>query len=322
MKCIGVDVSKQVLVTYDGKQERVFPNRKGLPELAEFLDHGREVRIVFETTSTYSRKLEAFCQERGLPTVKLNPGLIPNLRELSSKRSKTDQRDAELLYRYGVERGEPKAKELQTPDHLTQAISVQLAIYQVTQKARVAYQGLLEALSQDPFTPKELLAELAETITSLREKERACIARAQKLIAEEEKAAASFQVLLSLPGVGPITALTLLTLFRRYPHTNRRQIVALAGLDPIEHRSGSSMHKKPRISKRERGDRELRKRLYEATLPAARFNPAVKMIYRRLKERGKPEKVARIAAARKLLLIAHAIYKSDESYRAPEGVGT
>jgi transposase len=52
MECIGVDVSKQVLVTYDGEQERVFPNRKGLPELAEFLDHGREVLIVFEATST------------------------------------------------------------------------------------------------------------------------------------------------------------------------------------------------------------------------------------------------------------------------------
>jgi hypothetical protein len=48
----------------------------------------------------------------------------------------------------------------------------------------------------------------------------------------------------------------------------------------------------------------------------------VKGTYRRLKERGKPEKVARIAAARKLLLIAHAIYKSGEPYRAPEGVAT
>lgn len=61
----------------------------------------------------------------------------------------------------------------------------------------------------------------------------------------------------------------------------------------------------------------MRRRLYEATLSAARFNPAVKRLYCRLKEGGKPEKVARIAAARKLLLIAHAIYKSGEQYRAP-----
>lgn len=315
MQCIGVDVSKQVLVTYDGVKERVFPNRRGLPELVEFLDHGREVLVVFEATSTYSRKLETLCWKKGFPTVKLNPRLIPNLREVSNKRSKTDQTDAELLYRYGVERGESEAKRLRAVDRLTQAISVQLAIYRVTQKARVAYQGVLEALSQDPSTPKELLVELSGTIASLKEREKGCVARAQKLIVEEKKAAGAFQALLSIPGVGPITAITLLALFRRYPDTNRRQIVALAGLDPLEHRSGSSVHKKPRISKR--GNSEIRKCLYEATLPAARFNPAVKGIYRRLKGRGKPEKVARIAAARKLLLIAHAIYKSGERYRVP-----
>jgi len=89
--------------------------------------------------------------------------------------------------------------------------------------------------------------------------------------------------------------------------------VALAGFDPIRIQSETSVHGKSRISKR--GNREVRRRLYEATLSAARYNPSVRAIYRRLKERGKPEKVARTAAARKLLVIAHAIYKSGESFR-------
>ena len=315
MQCIGVDVGKQTLVTYDGKKERVFPNRQGLPEFAEFVNHGREALIVFEATSTYSRKLEALCHKKSIPTVKLNPRLIPSLREVNNKRSKTDQTDAELLYQYGVERGKDEAEHSLLVDRLAEAVSAQLAIYRVTQKARVSYQGLFEALSQDPSTPRELLSELTETITSLKEKEQECIARAKKLIEEEGSAAESLQVLMTIPGVGPVTAITLLALFRRYPGTNRKQIVALAGLDPIEYRSGSSVHKKPRISKR--GSSEIRKRLYEATLSAARFNPAVNEIYHRLKERGKPEKVARIAAARKLLLIAHAIYKTGEPYRSP-----
>lgn len=315
MQCIGVDVGKQALVTYDGEKERVFRNTKGLPEFAEFVNHGRKVLIVFEATSTYSRKLETLCRERNILTVKLNPRLIPSLREVGNKRSKTDRTDAELLYQYGVERGKDEARESRPADPLAQAVSAQLAIYRVTQKVRVSYQGLFEALNQDPSTPRELLSELTETITSLKEKEQECIARAKKLIEEDETAVQSLQVLMTIPGVGPVTAITLLALFRRYPGTNRKQIVALAGLDPIEYRSGSSVHKKPRISKR--GNSEIRKRLYEATLSAARFNPAVNGIYCRLKERGKPEKVARIAAARKLLLIAHAIYKSGESYRSP-----
>ena len=315
MQCIGVDVSKQSLVAYDGEKERVFPNRKGLPEFAKFVNHGRKVMIVFEATSTYSRKLEALCREKDILTVKLNPRLIPSLREVNNKRSKTDRTDAELLYQYGVERGKDEARKSRSVDRLAHAVSAQLAIYRVTQKARVAYQGLFEALSQDPSTPKELLEELTDMIASLKEKEQECIAQAQRLSKEEEGAAQSLQLLMSITGVGPVTAITLLALFRRYPNTNRKQIVALGGLDPIEYRSGSSVHKKPRISKR--GSREIRKCLYEATLSAARFNPAVKGIYRRLKERGKPEKVARIAAARKLLLIAHAIYKSGERYHAP-----
>ena len=88
------------------------------------------------------------------------------------------------------------------------------------------------------------------------------------------------------------------------------------GIDPVEHRSGSSVHGKARISKR--GDGFVRKMLYESTLAAVRFNPAVGKTYRRLKGKGKPEKVARIAAARKLLLIAHAVYRSGQPYRAPE----
>jgi transposase len=84
------------------------------------------------------------------------------------------------------------------------------------------------------------------------------------------------------------------------------------GLDPIQFQSGTSVHGKSRISKC--GNREIRKRLFEATLSAARYNPAIKAFYCRLKEQGKPDRVARVAAARKLLLIAHSIYESGQLF--------
>ena len=85
----------------------------------------------------------------------------------------------------------------------------------------------------------------------------------------------------------------------------------------MEHRSGSSVHKKARVSKRRDGF--VRRVLFETTLAGvkfnpAKFNPAVKDTYRRLKENGKPEKVARIVAARKLLIIAHAVYRLGQPY--------
>jgi transposase len=314
MHCIGVDVSKQELVTFDGKKERIFPNTQGLEAFSRFLKRSKEALVVFEPTSTYSRRLETLCRACQISCCQLNPRVVPHLRLVGKGRSKTDSSDAELLYRYGLERGREEATQLEN-DALAESIQARLVCYRVAQKARVAYQNVFEALSQDPATSGELLGEVREEIRELKSKEKQQVDAAQKLIEDDSDTKHRFDLLLSIPGVGPITALTLVALFRKYANSNRSQIVALAGFDPIQIQSGTSVHGKSRISKR--GNREVRRRLYEATLSAARYNPGVRAIYRRLKERGKPEKVARTAAARKLLSIAHAIYKSSESFRDP-----
>jgi transposase len=314
MHCIGVDVSKQELVTFDGTRERTFPNKHGLREFHGFLKRSEDVLVIFEPTSTYSRRLETLCRTQRVRCCPLNPRVVPHLRLVGKGRSKTDSSDAELLYRYGIERGHNEAAELKN-DSLAESIQARLACYRVAQKARVACQGVVEALSHDPATPRELLAELKGEIADLKAKERHHLVAAERLVEGDAQAAQQLAGLLSVPGVGPITALTLLALFRKYVGANRRQIVALAGFDPIQIQSGTSVHGKSRISKR--GNREVRRRLYEATLSAARYNPGVRSMYRRLKESGKPEKVARTAAARKLLSIAHAIYQSGEPFREP-----
>ena len=314
MHCIGVDVSKQELVTFDGKSERIFPNVRGLTEFRRFVKRTVDAFIVFEPTSTYSRRLETFCRMQKILCCQLNPRVVPHLRQVGRGRSKTDSSDAELLYRYGIERGHNEASEL-SQDSLSESIQARLAYYRVAQKARVAYQGLHEALENDPATPTTLLAEIKAEISELKNREERYLVAAQRNAEENEQTGRRLDALLSIPGIGPITALTLLALFRKYPGATRSQIVALASLDPIQFQSGTSVHGKTQISKR--GNRELRKRLYQATLSAARYNPSVKALHQRLKEQGKPDKVARIAAARKLLLIAHAIYKSGEEFRSP-----
>ncbi|MBC7093784.1 IS110 family transposase [Candidatus Bipolaricaulota bacterium] len=317
MYCIGVDVSKQQLVTYDGERRRTFPNTSELKELAAFLEErGEQTTVVFEPTSTYSRALESFCRSRKLRCWRLNPRVLPHLREVSQGRSKTDRTDAELLWQYGQDHGPGQPLE---EDHLGHTLRVYLSCYAQAQKARIACQQLREALSHDPNTPAEVLEGLGREIDRLKLREERMLAQAQACIEEDEEVGEGYALLLTIPGVGRVTALVLVALFRRYPEANRGEIVAVVGMDPTEHRSGSSIHRKARISKR--GDGFVRKTLYEATLAAVRFNPGVRGIYRRLKEKGKPEKVARMAAARKLLLIAHAVYRSGQPYRAPAHVG-
>ncbi len=64
-----------------------------------------DILIVFEPTSTYSRRLETLCRTKHISCCQLNPRVIPHLRQVGRGRSKTDSTDAELLYRYGIKRG-------------------------------------------------------------------------------------------------------------------------------------------------------------------------------------------------------------------------
>jgi len=82
-------------------------------------------------------------------------------------------------------------------------------------------------------------------------------------------------------------------------------LVAYAGLAPMPRQSGTSVHGRPSIG--HAGNSHLRSALYLATLSAARYNPAIKPFYDRLRASGKPVKVARCAAARKLLHLSWAL---------------
>jgi len=169
MHCIGVDVSKQELVTFDGVRERVFPNTRGLTEFGRFLKRSKDALVVFEPTSTYSRRLEVLCRTQRISCCQLNPRVVPHLRLVGKGRSKTDGTDAELLYRYGIERGYSEATQLEN-DALAESVQARLACYRVAQKARVAYQNVLEALSQDPATSSTLLTELGAEICELKKR--------------------------------------------------------------------------------------------------------------------------------------------------------
>jgi transposase len=118
--------------------------------------------------------------------------------------------------------------------------------------------------------------------------------------------AESLTCLTSAPGIGLITAAWLLVSTLNFalcagPDT----LAAYAGLAPVPRESGRSVRGRARIG--HDGNGRLRTALYMATLSAARYNPAIRAFYQRLRAAGKPKKVARCAAARKLLPQAWAL---------------
>jgi transposase len=117
----------------------------------------------------------------------------------------------------------------------------------------------------------------------------------------------------SAPGSGLLTAAWLLvsTLnFTRCP--GPEAVTAYVGLAPMPRESGRSVRGRARIG--HDGNARLRTALYLATLSAARYNPAIKAFYERLRAAGKPLKVARCAAARKLLHLAWALATKQQRF--------
>ncbi|SUS08311.1 transposase (fragment) [uncultured Defluviicoccus sp.] len=113
-----------------------------------------------------------------------------------------------------------------------------------------------------------------------------------------------FTLVLSVPGIGDRTALALLLRLPELGAVSREQAAALAGLAPFVQQSGRWQGERHIAGGRSR----LRRSLYAAALPAAfRWNRALKALYRRLTERGKPHTVALVACARKLLIFANTV---------------
>ncbi len=118
--------------------------------------------------------------------------------------------------------------------------------------------------------------------------------------------AAAARRLESIKGIGLVTALWILVTTLNFSVCGTPEAAAAyAGLAPREDESGTSVRRRKCIGKV--GNARLRTALYMATLSAAQSNPAIKTFYTRLRDAGKLPKVARCAAARKLLHVAWAV---------------
>jgi transposase len=161
------------------------------------------------------------------------------------------------------------------------------------------------ALLQWPVVVAAVRQQLDELIADL--DRRVAILEGEIAAALQEGAwAESLACLTSAPGIGLVTAAWLLVGTLNFALcAGPEALTAYAGLAPVPRESGRSIRGRPAIG--HDGNARLRTALYMATLSAARFNPAIKAFYQRLRAAGKPQKVARCAAARKLLHLAWAL---------------
>ena len=258
--------------------------------------------IVVESTGGYERELTEQLSAAGMPVILVNPWRVRRFGEGVGVLAKTDPLDARMLALYG-ERAKPQQRPLPGPRQREMADLVrrrrQLITMIVAEKNRL-----------DTSTPS--IRKDIKSVVALLERR---VAKIDKQIdtaidADPEKAD-NKQRLLSVPSVGPGVARALIVDLPELGALSRREIASLVGLAPFARDSG----KKTGYRRIRAGRSAPRTALYLAAMNASRFNPALRPIYQRMIEAGKPPKVAFIAIARKLLTMLNAMVRDGTQWK-------
>ena len=316
MHYIGIDVSKlklnaSLLLAPDLRKKRdkvVSNDPAGFQELIEWTGRqakGTPVHFVMEATGIYHMDLAMFLAERGERVSVVNPAWIKKFGEGMGVRTKNDEKDAVVIARYG-EANKPGPFVPPPPEYR----ELRALVGRLDQLDKMIRQekNRLEA------RPSPLVTVSIVEILKALEKERADLLRRIKDFADQHpKLAEDVELLSSIPGIGALTALHLAGILEGGERFDKaRQFGAFLGLTPRGFDSGTSVHKKARLTKM--GLASARKALYMPALTAIRYNPDVKALYIRLVRAGRPKMCALGAAMRKLAHIAFGVVKHRTAY--------
>jgi transposase len=226
------------------------------------------------------------------------------------KRAKTDAIDAQTLAQVAmVLQPEPWMPPPQMSYELQQRLAQRDDLLTLRQQVR----NQLHALEQHPEVSAPVRTRMETWLSTLQGQMDAVESDIAAALHQDASWAAAAERRQSIKGVGWVTAAwTLVTTLHCMTCDTVEALTAYAGLAPMPRQAGSSVWHRPSIG--HSGNGRLRTAFYMATLPAARFNPVITAFYDRLRARGKPEKGARCAAARKLLPIAWAVVKNDQPF--------
>jgi len=312
----SVEVSKDkllVLVNRDEKtlREKVFPNtRSGHRAIGRHLG-SRPTRVIMEATGVYYLDLAIFLTtQEGVEVMILNPQVSRHYAIATLKRAKNDSVDAKVLLDYVMTRPFVPFNPPSEVAYKLRAISRKIRSI-IGNCARTRSQ--LHAEQSTVETPKAVIKASERSIRNDEKTIKMLMEEALKLVAGDPGLKREFEIVDSVPGFADGGTVQVLGELKTLPaHLSTRQVVAFAGLDPVEHKSGSSVDKKKGISKR--GSKYLRIALFMAALTAVRYNPHVKAFHEHLIAKGKAPIVALIAVCRKLLHSIWGMLKNNETF--------
>ena len=295
---VGIDVSKHQLDCSDGTSSwSHLHDRSGIADLVEHLSELKPTLVVLEATGGYETSVAAALASDGLPVAVVNPRQVRDFARATGELAKTDEIDARVLALF-AERIRPEPRPL--PDSLTEELGALVA----------RRRQLIDMRQSETNRLSRASAKVAKRIQShihwLSRELKRVDDDLDRTMEDSPIWRAKEDLLRSVPGIGPVASRTLLAELPELGRLTRREIAALAGLAPFNRDSGLQRGRRMIHG----GRASVRKTLYMATLSATQHNPVIQACYERLRQRGKPPKVALVACMRKLLTILNAMAAS------------
>jgi transposase len=304
---IGIDVGKAKLDVgiNDEKRVRVWDNdQAGRADLSDWVDDQKPHLVVVEASGGYEAAIVSELVGRGVAVALVNPTRVRAFARAEGLLAKTDQIDARLIARFGATmKPEPKARRAQSHLELNQWVTRrrQLVLMVTAEKNRLQ------------TTPEAIQADIVRHIDWMQAEIERLEQQINQAIADDPTWRETARRIETVPGVGAITASTLVADLPELGQLNRQKIAALVGVAPFNHDSGKHRGKRRIFG----GRTSVRSVLYMATLSAIRHNPVIKTFYQRLLAKGKVKKVALTACMRKLLVILNTMVKSGQDWNPP-----
>jgi transposase len=303
---VGIDVSKDrpdVHVCPSGEAFAVLRDGKGLEPLGNTLRKLGPALIVLEATGGFEITVAAALASAGLPLAVVNPRQIRDFARATGRLAKTDALDAKVIALF-AERIRPE------PRPLADAESQSLAELIARRRQVVDMIGMETDRLHQARNPR-VQRMLKATLNTLR----AQLAELDRDIDDTIKRSpiwrAADDLPTSVPGVGDVTAHTLIADLPELGQLDRRRVAALVGVAPINRDSGQMRGKRTIAG----GRASVRNALYMATLSAIRWNAVISEDHKSLVERGRPKKVALVACMRHLLGILDAIIRTKTPWQ-------
>jgi transposase len=304
---VGIDVSKDRLEVHlrpCAESFAVARDGAGLEQLVARLVAAGPALVVLEATGGFEITVAAAIAAGGLPLAVVNPAQIRAFARAIGRLAKTDRLDAELIARFS-EQVHPEPRPV-----LDQQARILAEL--VARRRQLVEMIGMESNRRRQARSAKVLRGIERTLAALQ----AALAELDQEIDGQVRGSpgwrAAEDLLTSVPGIGKITARTLIAELPELGRLDRRRIAALVGVAPVNRDSGAWRGHRAIAG----GRTAVRNVLYMAALTATSWNPAIRTLDLRLRARGRPAKAALVAAMRKLLTILNAIMRDRRPWQS------